>query len=181
MLELIKHKNQIIMQPTAAQFLEAAQRIRPYIHKTPVLRCNSIDQLLKCRVYFKCENFQKVGAYKARGASNKLLQLGNVKGVVTHSSGNHGQALAYITQRLGVKCYVVMPKNSPEVKRTAVKGYQAEVVDSGNTQVEREQITESIRKQYGLEFVHPYNDWQIITGAGTAAMELFDQVKTDYN
>lgn len=102
------------------------------------MRSQSIDNLLGCSLFLKCENLQKVGAYKARGATNKLLQLMRdkpaIRGVCTHSSGNHGQALAYISNLLSVPCYVVMPQNSPEIKRIAVKGYRANIVESGNTQ-----------------------------------------------
>jgi threonine dehydratase len=124
--------------PTAKDIVDAYSRIQPYVHRTPVIHSQSANGILGCQLYLKCENLQKVGAYKARGATNKLLQLlkakPHLKGVCTHSSGNHGQALAYISHILKVPCYVVMPQNSPEVKRAAVKGYNSHVVDSGNTQ-----------------------------------------------
>ena len=119
---------------------EAHTRIQSYIHRTPILSNQTIQTLTGCKAFWlKCENFQKIGAFKPRGAFNKLLQLGNnVSSVCTHSSGNHAQALAYAAKTLGIPAYIVMPQNSPSVKKKAVEGYGATIIESGNTLKDRE-------------------------------------------
>jgi threonine dehydratase len=157
---------------------EAADRLRPWVHKTPVLTSRTVDQRCGGSVFFKCENFQKVGAFKFRGAMNALLQLDDASrsvGVVTHSSGNHGQALAASGQILGVPVCVVMPSTAPTVKRAAVEGYGARVVTCEPTLAAREAaVVEEVEKN-GLHLVHPFDDWRVIAGQGTAAWELLDQ------
>jgi threonine dehydratase len=158
--------------------LAAAERIAPWVHHTPVLTSRTIDARCGGTVSFKCENFQKVGAFKFRGAVNALLQLGEAgrrAGVVTHSSGNHAQALALAGKLLGVPVTVVMPRNAPAVKREATEGYGARVVPCEPTLAAREATVASEIEKHGLSLVHPFNDWNVIAGQGTAALELIDQ------
>jgi threonine dehydratase len=148
------------------------------VHMTPVLTSRTLDARCGGSVFFKCENFQKVGAFKFRGAMNALLQLdepSRATGVVTHSSGNHGQALAAAGQQLGVPVCVVMPRTAPGVKRAAVEGYGARVVTCEPTQAAREAAVVAQVEQFGLHLVHPFDDWRVIAGQGTAAWELLDQ------
>lgn len=160
------------------EILDAAERIRPYAHVTPVLTSRTLDQSCGGSVFFKCENFQRVGAFKFRGAMNALLQLdaeGKAVGVVTHSSGNHGQAIAAAGQILGIPTCVVMPETAPAVKRAAVEGYGARVVPCEPTLKAREAAVALEIEQNGLRLVHPFNDWRVIAGQGTAALELLEQ------
>ena len=132
--------------------------------------------MANCHIFFKCENLQKVGAFKARGATNKVLQLGNVNGVCTHSSGNHGQALAYVGGILNIPAVVVMPENSPNVKKAGVRGYGAEIVECGPTLKDREEATEKLVAERGLVFVPAYNDHDIVTGQATCAYEFYKEL-----
>lgn len=155
-------------------------RIRPYIHQTPVLTSQQLNDLSGARLHFKCENFQKIGAFKMRGATNAVLTLSETekqRGVCTHSSGNHAQALALAAKLNQVKAYIVMPENSPAVKKAAVLGYGAEVITSGNTIIDREAKLAEVVEQTGAHFVPPYNDWRIVAGQATAAKELLAQVE----
>jgi len=134
--------------------------------------------MVGAKVYFKCENFQKMGAFKMRGATNAILQLSESqleKGVITHSSGNHGQAVALAAQQVGTKAYIVMPENAPTVKREAVEGYGGIISTSGNRAIDRENLTDKLIEQYGATFIHPSNNLQVILGQGTAAMELLEE------
>lgn len=164
--------------------IEAAHaRIKPYIHRTPLLSSQTLAGMAGCsQLFLKCENFQKIGAFKARGAFNKLLQMDkNITTVCTHSSGNHAQALAYAANRLGLTSYIVMPGNSPPVKKSGVIGYGGNVVESGNTLKEREETADRVAKEHNAHFVHPYNDLEIIAGQATAAKEVFeDEQDLDY-
>ncbi len=156
---------------------EAAARIAPHIHRTPIATSASLDAELEATVFFKCENLQKVGAFKARGALNAVLRLverGETTGVVTHSSGNHGAALAYAAGRVGLSCVVVMPETVSPIKADAVRGYGAEIVFCAHD--EREQTAASVREERGAVLVHPYNDPAVIAGQGTAALELIAAV-----
>jgi threonine dehydratase len=158
--------------------LEASNRINSFIHQTPVLTCSYIDSLAGRKVYFKCENFQKVGAFKFRGAMNATLQLTEEEkklGVVTHSSGNHAQALALAANLLGIKASIVMPNNAPSIKRNAVLGYGASVITSGNLPIDRERTCNQIMLQSSAIFIPPSNHQRVIAGAGTAALELMNQ------
>ena len=162
---------------------EAHDRIRPYIHRTPLISSKTIADKAQCASFtLKCESLQKIGAFKARGAFNKLLQLPKeVKSVCTHSSGNHAQALAYTAKQVGIPAYIVMPQNSPVVKKNGVIGYGGTVIDSGNTLKEREATLEEVRKKHDSYFVHPYNDLDIITGQATSAKEVFEDMSNlDY-
>jgi threonine dehydratase len=167
------------MSITKEQIEQAHERIKPFIHKTPVLTCNTINELAGAELFFKCENFQKIGAFKIRGGMNAVLTLPKekaVKGIATHSSGNHAQAIAYAARQVGTKAYIVMPNNSPGVKVNAVKGYGAEVTFCEPNQQAREETLQAIVDQTGAEFIHPYNDERVITGQATCAKELLEEI-----
>ena len=160
---------------TLSDIQQAAQRIQPLIHRTPVLTSESIDRRAGCRIFFKGENFQKAGAFKMRGAANAVLSLSEAdraKGVATHSSGNHGQALARAAQVVGCPAYVVMPTTAPRIKQRAVASYGAEITFCEPTLVARETTLAEVVRRTGATFVHPYNDAHVIAGQGTAALEL---------
>ncbi len=159
---------------------DAHERIRDYVLWTPVMTSSTIDKLADCQVFFKCENFQRVGAFKFRGALNTVSQLTEEerkKGVIAHSSGNHAQALALAASLSGIKATIVMPKNSPQVKVNATRGYGAEVVFCENTTKSRVQVANQLIEKHNYILVHPYNDERIIAGAGTAAVELIEEVE----
>ena len=161
--------------------MEAHDRIAPYIHHTPVYTNENIDRLTGARVYFKCENFQKVGAFKARGGTNAVLCLNDeerVHGVATHSSGNHAQAVAMAARQNGLKAYIVMPSNSAQVKKDAVKGYGAQLIECEPTLEARERSLQEVISETGATLIHPYNDYRIIEGQGTAAKELLESINT---
>jgi threonine dehydratase len=158
---------------------QAALRIKPYIHRTPVLTNESLNQVVGAHVYLKCENMQKVGAFKFRGASNAVWSLNDeeaVCGVCTHSSGNHAQALALAAKMRGIPAYIVMPNNAPSVKKNAVAGYGGQITFCEPTLEARETTLEQIRLATGANVVHPYNDERVIAGQGTAALELLEEV-----
>jgi len=157
----------------------AAERIRPYIHRAPVLTNESLNQKVGTQVFMKCENFQKVGAFKFRGASNAVWALTDEEaahGVVTHSSGNHAQALALAAKMRGIPAYIVMPSNAPQVKKNAVAGYGGQITFCEPTLAARESTMESIRQSTGASVIHPYNNERVIAGQGTAALELLEDV-----
>jgi threonine dehydratase len=158
---------------------QAAARIAGRVHRTPVLTCATLDSLTGARIFFKCENFQKVGAFKMRGATNAVLSLAEheaAKGVATHSSGNHAQALALAARDRGIPAYIVMPTSAPAVKRAAVLGYGAEIISCEPTLAARESTLEAVVERTGAAFIHPYDDERIIAGQGTAALELIEDV-----
>ena len=153
-------------------------RIKPYIHHTPVLTSALIDEMAGARLYFKCENFQKMGAFKMRGAANAIMQLSDeqkAKGVVTHSSGNFAQAVSLAAQSLGIKAYIVMPSSAPQVKKNAVRGYGGMLVECEPTLQAREQSAKHIVDTQGATFLHPSNNLEVILGQGTAAKELLEK------
>ena len=155
----------------------AHRRIKPYIHHTPVLTSALIDAMVGARLHFKCENFQKGGAFKMRGATNAIMQLSEVqrtKGVVTHSSGNFAQAVSLAAQSLGIKAYIVMPSSAPQVKKNAVKGYGGTLVECEPTLEARERSAMDIVKAQGATFLHPSNNLEVILGQGTSAKELLE-------
>lgn len=157
----------------------AAERIRPYIHRTPVLTNESLDQKVGAQVYLKCENFQKVGAFKFRGACNAVFSLSDqeaARGVSTHSSGNHAQALALAAKLRGIPAHIVMPENAPSVKKAAVVGYGGQITYCEPTLEAREAALAKIVEGTGSIVVHPYNDERVIAGQGTAALELLEDV-----
>lgn len=160
----------------------AHDRIRPYIHRTPVLTNQTINQLAGAAIYFKCENFQKIGAFKARGGLNALLQLGEEASregrplgpVTTHSSGNHAQAVAYAARQVGIQAYIVMPRTAPRVKKEAVRGYGAEVIECEPTQEAREAGVLDVIARTGATLIHPFDDDRVIAGQATAVKELLE-------
>jgi threonine dehydratase len=163
--------------PSYSEIVEAHKRIEPFVHRTPVLTSQSINTICQSQIWFKCENLQKVGAFKFRGAINAVLSLTQDqlrKGVATHSSGNHAQALALAAKMNGTSAYIVMPDNSPEVKKNAVAGYGAEITYCKPTLQDREETIEKVLKETGATFIHPYDDARIICGQGTAARELLE-------
>ncbi|MGE5464075.1 MAG: pyridoxal-phosphate dependent enzyme [Syntrophothermus sp.] len=167
------------MSPTLIDIQQAARRIKPYIHRTPVLTNESLNRQVGARVFLKCENMQKVGAFKFRGASNAVFSLRDeeaIHGVCTHSSGNHAQALALAAHMRDIPSYIVMPNNAPSVKKNAVAGYGGQITFCEPTLEARESTLERIRLETGANVVHPYNDERVITGQGTAALELLEDV-----
>jgi threonine dehydratase len=151
--------------------------IAPYIHRTPILTSAFLDELSGAELFFKCENFQKIGAFKARGGLNAILSLSEKQlenGVTTHSSGNHAQAIAFAAAKVGTKAYIVMPENSPSVKINAVEGYGAQITFCRNTPEDRQEAVDKIIEKTGAAFVHPFNNYQVIAGQATAAKELIE-------
>ncbi|MFC1513917.1 pyridoxal-phosphate dependent enzyme [candidate division KSB1 bacterium] len=158
---------------------EAQNRIKPFIHKTPVLTNNTINKMAGCEIFFKCENMQKCGAFKMRGASNAVFSLTDEeaqKGVITHSSGNHAGALALAARNRNIPAYIIMPENAPKVKIAAVEGYGGQITFCEPTLQARESTAEARKKETGAVMIHPYDDYRIIAGASTAAAELIDEV-----
>lgn len=167
------------MEIKGADIRDAHERIKPFIHKTPVLTCNTVNRIVKADVFFKCENFQKIGAFKIRGGMNAVLTLPKEKqqkGIATHSSGNHAQAIAYAAREVGTKAYIVMPETSPKVKVDAVKGYGAEIFFCEPNQQAREKLLQEVVDRTGAEFIHPYNNYRVITGQATCAWELLKEI-----
>ena len=171
-----EREGRIVKLPTIDDVVEAARRIEPHVHRTPVATSCAFDDELGARVYFKCENLQRVGAFKARGATNAVLALDApvaARGVITHSSGNHGAALAYAASRRGIRCVVVMPQDAPRIKIDAVRGYGAEVVLC--RRADRDAVCERLRGEREMSLIHPFEHPDVIAGQGTAALELLDQ------
>ncbi|HRW49736.1 MAG TPA: pyridoxal-phosphate dependent enzyme [Caldilinea sp.] len=167
------------MSPTITDIRQAAERIRPHAHRTPVMTCRSLDQRVGAQVFMKCENLQKVGAFKFRGACNAVFSLSPdeaARGVATHSSGNHAQALALAARMRGIPAYIVMPRNAPAVKQAAVAGYGGIITLCEPTLAARESTLAEVVAATGAEVVHPYNDVRVIAGQGTAALELLADV-----
>ena len=172
--ENITHK---VKLPKKEDLKKAQLRINKFINRTPVLTSSTLDKKLKCKVFFKCENFQKMGAFKMRGASNSLLKMNKndlKKGVATHSSGNFAQAVALSSKMSGVKAHIVMPTNAPTVKKNSTIGYNANVIDCPPTLKDREDTLQRVIDQTGASAMHPYNDVDVIEGNSTAAMELLE-------
>ena len=157
--------------------IKCHDRIKPFIHNTPVLTSSSIDRIIGAKLFFKCDNFQKMGAFKMRGAANAILQLSEdqkKRGVVTHSSGNFAQALSLAANSIGIKAYIVMPSNATEIKKIAVKGYMGKLVECEPTLSAREKKSKEIQESTGATFIHPSNDLDVILGQGTACKELLE-------
>ncbi len=166
--------------PTFDDVLAAHERIKPYVHLTPVLTSSYFNALTGAELFFKCENLQKAGVFKARGASNAVFGLSDAqaeKGVATHSSGNHGLSLSYAAGQRGIKATVVMPRTAPEAKKDAVRGYGAQVVECEPSTSSREEVFAQVVEKSGADFIHPYNDPRVIAGQGTCARELVGQVE----
>lgn len=167
------------MIPDKKSISSAHERIKQHIHHTPVMTSESIDTLAGCSIFFKCENFQKVGAFKSRGAMNAILKLSPdelAKGVATHSSGNHAQALARAAKILGVRSYIVMPRTAPEIKKRGVKAYGGEIFECAPTLAARESTLEAVIKKTGATEIHPFNNYDVMEGQATCAKELFEEV-----
>ncbi|HSG68649.1 MAG TPA: pyridoxal-phosphate dependent enzyme [Bacteroidales bacterium] len=163
--------------PSLAEIKAAAERIRPHIHRTPVLSSSAIDKICGAHLLFKCENFQKAGAFKSRGACNAVFSLDESqleKGVCTHSSGNHAQALARAASLRNTHAFIVMPETSPTVKVSGVKGYGGSITFCKPTLAAREETLALIVEKHGALEIHPYNNYRIIAGQATAAMELLE-------
>jgi threonine dehydratase len=158
---------------------QAHQRIKAYIHKTPVMTSQGVDEQAGCKIFFKCENFQKIGAFKARGAMNAVLSLApeeRAKGVATHSSGNHAQALARAAKIVGIVSYIVMPRTAPLVKKRGVEGFEGKIFECEPTLESRESTLAEVVKKTGATVIHPFNNYEVIAGQATAAKELFEEV-----
>jgi len=167
------------MPPTLNDIRQAAERIKPYAHRTPVFINESLNRQVDAQVFLKCENLQKVGAFKFRGACNAVFSLSDeeaAKGVCTHSSGNHAAALALAARMRGIPAYIVMPSNAPQVKKDAVAGYGGKITYCEPTLEARESTLDGIRLDTGATVVHPYNDERVITGQGTAVLELLEDI-----
>ena len=164
---------------TMASIREAHERIRDKIHRTPVMTSAVLDSLAAARLYFKCENLQKAGAFKARGATNAVFLLEDAdaaRGVVTHSSGNHAAALARAAKLRGIPAYIVMPRNAPLAKQAAVKRYGGEIVLCEPTLAARESTARALMERTGAAFIHPYDDLRVMAGQGTTAIEMLEEV-----
>lgn len=160
--------------------LQSCQKvIRPYIHRTPILSSEAINRISGAGIHFKCENFQKGGAYKIRGATNAVLQLTHAqkdRGVVTHSSGNFAQALSLAAKSMGSKAFIVMPSTAPQVKKDAVAEYGGKIIECEPQLAAREVAAQSVEKETGATFIHPSNDLKVIIGQGTAALEVLEEL-----
>lgn len=170
--------NEMIL-PTFEDIRRAHAAIRPFIHQTPVLTSGQLNDMFGCELFFKCENLQKAGAFKFRGATNAVLSLNEEeksRGVVTHSSGNHAAALALAARMNGIRAQIVMPENAPSVKKDAVEGYGGIITFCKPSQLAREETTHRIIEQTKAVLVHPYDNFNVICGQGTAALELIEEV-----
>ena len=171
--------------PTAAELTiddmrEAHERIKPYIHRTPVLTSSYLNALTGAELFFKCENFQKAGAFKVRGATNAVFGLSDedaARGVATHSSGNHALSLSYAAGRRGIPCHVVMPRTAPDAKKAAVQGYGGMITECEPSTSSREAVFAEVHAKTSADFVHPYNDPRVIAGQATCSAELLEQVE----
>lgn len=164
--------------PSLSDIQSAHKRIKLFIHRTPVLTSQQLNRIFECELFFKCENFQKVGAFKFRGATNAVLSLNKEqkrRGVVTHSSGNHAAALALAAGMNCIKAFIVMPENAPSVKKDAVAGYGAEITFCKPILQSREETCRSIMEREGATLIHPYDNFNVICGQGTASLELLEE------
>ena len=158
----------------------AHERIRPYIHRTPVLTSSYLNDLTGAELFFKCENFQKAGAFKVRGATNAVFGLSDevaARGVATHSSGNHALSLSYAAGRRGIPCHVVMPRTAPQAKKDAVRGYGGIITECEPSTSSREEVFARVHAETGADFVHPYNDLRVIAGQATCSAEMLEQTQ----
>ncbi|TXF91819.1 threonine/serine dehydratase [Neolewinella aurantiaca] len=169
--------NPLSQPPNQADLLLTHEAIQPFIHRTPVMTNASLDRMSGCKLLFKCENFQKIGAFKMRGAASAALRLSAAereRGLATHSSGNHAQAVAMAAKKLGVPAYIVMPHDAPKVKIAAVEGYGAQISYCVNTPKDRQEALDKVVEKTGAAFIHPFDDYGVIAGQATAAMELIE-------
>ena len=175
---MLDHKERTAADLTIDDVTAARERIAPYIHRTPVLTSSFLNELTGADLHFKCENFQKAGAFKVRGASNAVFGLDEETakaGVATHSSGNHALSLSYAAGRRGIPCHVVMPRTAPQAKKDAVRGYGGIITECEPSTSSREAVFAEVEARTGAEFVHPYNDPRVIAGQGTCSKELLEQ------
>ena len=174
----------LISEPNKQNIIDAHNRIKMFVHKTPILTSQSINKISGANIYFKCENFQKVGAFKFRGATNAVLSLTEKElsaGVATHSSGNHAAALALAAQLNNSDAYIVMPSNAPKIKIAAVKGYGGKITFCEPTLQAREETLNRITKETGATFIHPYDNYNVIAGQATCAKEIVEEIdELDY-
>jgi threonine dehydratase len=164
---------------SAETLIECHRKIAPYIHRTPVMRSRLLNRMTGAELYFKCENFQRAGSYKIRGATHALLvkkEAGNLQGIVTHSSGNFAQALSLAARNIGVPAFIVMPESAPEVKKRGVREYGGQIVECASTLEARESEARHLQKETGAAFIHPSNDPWVMLGQGTACKELLEDV-----
>ncbi|MBM3177200.1 MAG: pyridoxal-phosphate dependent enzyme [Bacteroidetes bacterium] len=169
--------------PTREQIVEAHNRIKPYINRTPLLTNDSINTLCGATVWFKCENLQQIGAFKMRGAMNAALSLPAEllnRGLATHSSGNHAQALARAAKLLGVPAYIVMPRTAPEVKKNGVRKFGGEITECEPTLAAREETLARVMERTGATEIHPFNNYDVMAGQATAALEVYEELRPDY-
>lgn len=169
----------MIQLPEAKDVQEAYKRIKSFVHYTPVMTCETINAITDAQLFFKCENFQRVGAFKFRGATNAVLQMNEeqrTKGVITHSSGNHAAALALAASLNEMEAFIIMPDNAPDIKKKAVAGYGAKITFCESTLQAREETLALVQQKTGATLVHPYNQFEVICGQGTASLELLEQV-----
>lgn len=162
---------------TKQTIIDAHERIKPYVHRTPVMTSETINEIAGCTIFFKCENFQKVGAFKARGAMNAALQVTpeqRTKGITAHSSGNHAQAIARAAKILKIPSYIVMPANAPEIKKKGVRGYGGQIFECEPNVQARESMLAAVIARTGATEIHPFNNYQVIAGQATAAKELIE-------
>jgi threonine dehydratase len=165
--------------PTWDDVRAAHERVKPWIHRTPILTSSFIDRLAGAELFFKCENLQKAGAFKVRGACNAVFGLSDAdakKGVATHSSGNHALSLSYAAGRRGIPCHVVMPRTAPQAKKDAVKGYGGVITECEPSTSSREEVFARVQAETGADFVHPYNDPRVIAGQGTCSKEIVEEL-----
>ncbi len=177
--EKLKDMEKLSNVPTKRAIEATHRAIQEMIHLTPVMTCEGIDKLAGCQLFFKCENFQKVGAFKMRGASSAAVWLTEAerqRGLATHSSGNHAQAIARAAKLLGVPAFIVMPENAPKIKQQATEGYGARIIFCESTIEAREATLKKVVRETGATFIHPYNDYNVIAGQATCAKELFEEV-----
>jgi threonine dehydratase len=171
--------NHAHVEPDIETIRSAASRIKPFVKHTPVFTCQSFNRMVNAELFFKCENFQKVGAFKFRGASNAVFSLSAQEadcGVATHSSGNHAQALSLAAKNRGIKAHIVMPGNAPQVKIRAVEGYGGNIIFCEPTLLARETALAHLVEETGATFIHPSNDYQVIAGQGTTSLEFLEEV-----
>ncbi len=164
--------------PSIENVVKAYEIVKKYANRTPIHQSHSVNSILSTNLFLKCENFQKVGAFKFRGASNAVFSLSDEEakfGVTTHSSGNHAAALALAASMRGIPSFIVMPENAPSIKKKAVEGYGAKITFCKPTQKEREDTQARIQKETGAAFIHPYNNFNVICGQGTASLELLEE------
>ncbi len=165
--------------PTYADVQAAHERVKPWIHRTPILTSRMLNELSGAELFFKCENLQKAGAFKVRGACNAVFGLSEEKakkGVATHSSGNHALSLSYAAGRRGIPCHVVMPRTAPQAKKDAVKGYGGVITECEPSTSSREEVFAKVQAETGADFVHPYNDERVIAGQGTCSKEIIEEL-----